>query len=53
MRILFATDAIDRVSTQLNAPNFAKLSEMEGVNIDFYNRNYVDYDVIFNKYYRE
>jgi glycosyltransferase involved in cell wall biosynthesis len=46
MRILFATDAIDQVSTQLNAPNFAKLNELEGVSIDFYNRNYADYDVV-------
>jgi len=46
MRILFATDAVDKVSTQLNAPNFARLNEMEGVQIDFYNRNYADYDVV-------
>jgi len=46
MRILFATDAVDQVSTQLNAPNFAKLNEIEGVHIDFYNRNYADYDVV-------
>lgn len=46
MRILFATDAVDRVSTQLNAPNYARLNELEGVSIDFYNRNYTDYDVV-------
>lgn len=46
MRILFATDAIDQVSTQLNAPNYARLNELEGVSIDFYNRNYADYDVV-------
>jgi len=46
MRILFATDAIDQVSTQLNAPNYAKLNELEDVHIDFYNRNYADYDVV-------
>ena len=46
MRILFATEARENVSTQLNAPNFAKLNELEGVSIDFYNRNYADYDVV-------
>lgn len=46
MRILFDTDAVDRVSTQLNAPNFAKLNEIEGVSIDFDNHNYADYDVV-------
>lgn len=46
MRILFATDSKDKISTQLNAPNFAKLSEIEGVQIDFYNHNYADYDVV-------
>lgn len=46
MRILFATDAKDKISTQLNAPNFAKLNEIEGVRIDFYNHNYADYDVV-------
>jgi len=46
MRILFATDAINQVSTQLNAPNYARLNELEGVSIDFYNRNYADYDVV-------
>lgn len=46
MRILFATDAVDKVSTQLNAPNYARLNEVEGVQIDFYNRNYADYDVV-------
>lgn len=46
MRILFATDAVDSVSTQLNAPNYAGLNEIEGVNIDFYNHNYAEYDVV-------
>ena len=46
MRILFATDAINQVSTQLNAPNYARLNELEGVSIDFYNHNYADYDVV-------
>lgn len=46
MRILFATDSKDKISTQLNAPNFAKLNEIEGVQIDFYNHNYADYDVV-------
>ena len=46
MRILFTTDAIDKPSTQLNAPNYAKLNELDGVSIDFYNRNYADYDVV-------
>jgi glycosyltransferase involved in cell wall biosynthesis len=46
MRILFATNAVHNVSTQLNVPNYAKLNELEGVSIDFYNRNYADYDVI-------
>jgi len=46
MRILFATDAVDQVSTQLNVPNFARLNELEGVHIDFYNRNYADYDIV-------
>jgi glycosyltransferase involved in cell wall biosynthesis len=46
MRVLFTTDAINNVSTQLNAPNYARLNELEGVSIDFYNRNYADYDVV-------
>ncbi|MBN1450067.1 MAG: hypothetical protein JW963_03555 [Anaerolineales bacterium] len=46
MRILFATDAVNQVSTQLNAPNYAKLNELDGVHIDFYNHNYADYDVV-------
>lgn len=46
MRILFATDAVNNVSTQLNAPNYARLNELPGVSIDFYNHNYADYDVI-------
>jgi len=46
MRILFVTDTVDKVSTQLNAPNFAKLNELDGVHIDFHNRNYADYDVV-------
>jgi glycosyltransferase involved in cell wall biosynthesis len=46
MRILFATDAMKKVSTQLNAPNYARLNELDGVQIDFYNRNYADYDVV-------
>jgi len=43
---LFATDAANQVSTQLNVPNYARLNEVEGVSIDFYNRNYKDYDVV-------
>jgi len=46
MRILFATDAVNNISTQLNAPNYALLQEVTGVSIDFYNRNYADYDVV-------
>lgn len=46
MHILFATDSVNKVSTQLNTPNFARLNELEGVHIDFYNRNYADYDVV-------
>jgi len=46
MRILFATDAVNKVSTQLNAPNYARLNELDGVHIDFYNHNYADYDVV-------
>lgn len=46
MRILFATDAKDEISTQLNTPNFARLKDFEGVHIDFYNHNYADYDVV-------
>ncbi len=46
MRILFATDAVDHVSTVLNSPNFAQLNECEGVSIDFYNHNYANYDVV-------
>lgn len=46
MRILFATDAVNSVSTQLNAPNYARLNDLDGVQIDFYNRNYADYDVV-------
>lgn len=46
MRILFATDAVDQVSTQLNVPNYAKLNELENVHVDFYNRNYANYDVV-------
>lgn len=46
MRILFTTDAIDKPSTQLNVPNYAKLNELGGVSIDFYNHNYADYDVV-------
>lgn len=46
MRILFATDAVNNISTQLNAPNYARLNDLEGVSIDFYNHNYADYDVI-------
>lgn len=46
MRILFATDAVNQISTQLNAPNYARLNELDGVHIDFYNHNYADYDVV-------
>ena len=46
MRILFATDAHDRVSTLLNAPNYARLGDIDGVHIDFYNHNYAEYDVV-------
>jgi glycosyltransferase involved in cell wall biosynthesis len=46
MRILFTTDYRDAVSTVINAPNFARLGEIDGVSIDFYNRNYTAYDVV-------
>lgn len=46
MRILFATDAHENISTQLNIPNYAKLNNLDGVSIDFYNHNYADYDVV-------
>jgi len=46
MRILFTTGARESVSTQLNAPNYARLNDLEGVTIDFYNHNYADYDVV-------
>ena len=46
MRILFTTEKRQAVSTVLNVPNFARLSELPGVTIDFFNRNYEAYDVI-------
>jgi glycosyltransferase involved in cell wall biosynthesis len=46
MRILFTTDSPEMVSTQLNIPNLEKLNKLEGVSIDFYNRNYADYDIV-------
>ena len=46
MRILFSTDSVNQISTQINVPNYARLGELEGVSIDFFNRNYADYDVV-------
>jgi len=46
MHILFTTNERNRVSSELNIPNYARLCEVEGVKIDFFNRNYADYDVI-------
>jgi len=46
MRILFATDKREKISTQLNVPNYEKLNGLDGVSIDFYNHNYADYDVV-------
>ena len=46
MRILFTTDAVDQISTQLNAANLSRINEFKGVSIDFYNRNYSNYDVV-------
>ncbi len=46
VRILFTTDYRDAVSTVINAPNFARLGEIDGVSIDFYNRDFAAYDVV-------
>lgn len=46
LRILFTTDYRNSPSTDINAANFAALNDIDGVNIDFYSRNYENYDVI-------
>jgi len=46
MRILFTTDRIDAPSTVLNQKLFDTLNKTEGVKVDFFNRNYEDYDVV-------
>jgi glycosyltransferase involved in cell wall biosynthesis len=52
MRILFTTKRRDAPSTQLNAPNFARLAELDGVEIDLYGSRYTDNDVVlFMGYY--
>lgn len=46
MRILFTTNHIDMPSTMLNADRLKLLNNIDGVSIDFYNRNYAEYDVV-------
>jgi glycosyltransferase involved in cell wall biosynthesis len=46
MRILFQTEHVDDCSTMLNQPNFARLNEIEGVHIDFFRKDYENYDVV-------
>jgi glycosyltransferase involved in cell wall biosynthesis len=46
MRILFTTGHVNDVSTVLNRPNLARLNEIEGVHIDFFGRDYGNYDVV-------
>jgi glycosyltransferase involved in cell wall biosynthesis len=46
MRILFTTDRVNDCSTVLNRPNLERLNEIEGVRIDFFRRDYRNYDVI-------
>jgi glycosyltransferase involved in cell wall biosynthesis len=46
MRILFTTQNRDAPSTQINAPNFARLAEVDGVEIDLFGSRFADYDVV-------
>ncbi len=46
MKILFTTDNTDAPSTMLNAGLLKRLNGTEGVRIDFFNKNYKEYDVV-------
>ncbi|RME57121.1 hypothetical protein D6779_09370 [Candidatus Parcubacteria bacterium] len=46
MRILFTTAERTSPSTVINAANYSRLNELDGVTIEFFNRNYADYNVI-------
>ena len=46
MKILFTTSQTTSDSTELNVPNYRRLGEIDGVEIDFFNNNYADYDVV-------
>ncbi len=46
MRILFHTRKRDAPSTQINAPNLARLADVPGVEIDLFGGSFADYDVV-------
>jgi hypothetical protein len=46
IRVLFATEHVSAISTELNANNLKHLNDVEGICIDFYNTNYEEYDVV-------
>lgn len=46
MKILFTTDNTNAPSTLLNAGLLKRLNAMDGVRIDFFNRNYKEYDAV-------